>query len=78
MSFQVFFAVTILTVLYLRSKQLLTNTITNAHMRDISLLFFRFHRILCLHRIRSVFPDLLRQLSQKVFCRYYNRLRWWI
>jgi len=42
MSFQVFFAVTILTVLYLRSKQLLTNTITNAHMRDISLLFFGF------------------------------------
>jgi len=42
MSFQVFFAVVILTILYLRSKGLLTNTIKNVHLKDLSLLFFGF------------------------------------
>lgn len=42
MSFQVFFAVVILMSLYLRSKGLLVNTIKDAHLRDMSLLFFGF------------------------------------
>lgn len=42
MSFQVFFAVIILTVLYLHSKGLLVNTIRNVHLKDMSRLFFGF------------------------------------
>lgn len=42
MTFQVFFAVTILTVLYLHKKGLLTNTIRLPHLTDMSRLFFGF------------------------------------
>lgn len=42
MTFQVFFAVTILTVLYLHRKGLLTNTIRLPHLTDMSRLFFGF------------------------------------
>lgn len=73
MSFQVFFAVIILVVLYLHKKGLLTNTIRLPHLHDMSRLFFGFTAFYAYIAFSQFFLIYYANIPEETLW-YYHRL----